>query len=95
MEQVECFDQRLVKAQNCSLSLADDYVKLANKGRNDDQAFNTLMMVSAYMSTLERYACHHERKKLHLHCHLTVSEVESIFEQVSILCGGCSCSYND
>lgn len=94
MNQVECFDQRLSKAQSCALTLADDYVKLANKGRNDEQAFNTLMMVNAYMTTLERYAQDCERKKLDLHC-LCASGVESIFDQISILCGGCSCNCND
>ena len=91
---VPCFDERLCKAEKCSLAFADNYVKLANKGRNGEQEFNNLMMLNAYMETLERYAGDCERKKLDLHC-LCPQDIEKIFDQVSILCGGCSCNCND
>lgn len=89
---VECFDERLDKARCCALDLADGYVKLASKGRETEQTFNNLMMLGAYMSSLERYAC--ERKnKLSSPC-LSCDQVEKIFDQISILCGGCSCNCN-
>ena len=92
---VDCFHERLRKAKCCSFNLADEYVKLANKGRNTDNLFNSLMMVNAYMTALENYACALE-KKLHLH-HICLNgwQVEKIFDQISILCGGCSCNCND
>ena len=121
MNAVACFDERLCKAQCCVLELCDEYVKAANKGRNTDQMFNNLMMVSAYMKSLERYKPHpevvYERYVMFFRIHnisvdlpytegcipidpdlyncLSVTQVEKIFDQVSILCGGCSCNCND
>lgn len=117
---VECFDERLCKARCCALDLADDYVTAALKGRNTEQMFNTLMLVSAYMNALERYEprpqvsyaqyefyCRLHQKEVTIsddgcpvfidpdmyNC-LSSADVEKIFEQISILCGGCSCNCN-
>jgi len=120
MNIVECFDERLAKAKCCALTLSSDYVAMANKGRNTDQMFNTLMLVDAYMNTLEKYCptptvsykdylfylrLHNKEVYLHdtgkcvcidpdlFNC-LTTYDVEAIFDQISTLCGGCSCNCN-
>lgn len=94
---VDCFDERLKKAQCCALEYAGKVVNAENHGELTDQMFVNFMLLDGYLCTLERY----KKKSLHLHsstghmvcrCSLTDEEVNKIFEYISVLCGGCSCN---
>lgn len=121
---VECFSERLSKAQCCALEYSNKYVKAVSHGEGTDQMFNTLMLLDSYLNTLERYSSSpwvcvdHTGYMKHsgsflsfngkalylsganrtifvepdcLNC-VTEEEVNKIFEQISVLCGGCSCN---
>jgi hypothetical protein len=121
---VECFNERLSKAQCCALAYSNKYVVAMSHGEATDQMFNTLMLLDAYLSALERYNSEpwvcvdhtgyikysgsflsFKGKALYLsgasrsifvepdccNC-VTEEEVNKIFEQISVVCGGCSCN---
>jgi hypothetical protein len=121
---VKCFEERLSKAQCCALAYSSKYVTAMSRGEATDQMFNTLMLLDAYLNTLEGYHANpnicvdhtgymkhsgsflsFNGKALYLsgakrllfvepdcfNC-VTEDEVNRIFEQISVLCGGCSCN---
>lgn len=103
---VDCFDERLHKAQCCALKLAADYVEAYSHGQATDQMFNNLMLVDGMLNTLERHSERQQQKDLCAEkktvylpdqeaqaseC-LCCSEIEHIFDMISTLCGGCSCN---
>jgi hypothetical protein len=121
---VDCFKERLGKAQCCALAYSSKYVTAMSHGEATDQMYNTLMLIDSYLNVLECYNANpyvcvdhtgymkhsgsflsFNGKALYLsgakrsifvepdkfNC-VTEEEVNKIFEQISVLCGGCSCN---
>ena len=92
---------KICEAHCCAALQAGEYVKKASKGRATEQDFYTLIILNQYLNSLDGY-----KKSLSLgggctgcghgggtSC-LTEAEVKLILEQVSSICGGCSCNCN-
>lgn len=95
------FEDKLCEARCCAAKVGDEYVKKMSKGRASDQDFYTLIMLTQYVDTLERYknsisldshkdkcGCHHEDDGS---C-ITESQAQFILEQITTICGACSCN---